>query len=326
MYGRQRRHRIRSLIGLGLAAGLTLVTACGGSSAEDAGTKTLTVSNPANVSNVPLHIAMEQGFFQEEGLTVRADVDLGSGSTVEAVIGGQVDMAWTNVVSAIGVYSKGLGVRMAAVTDTAVPGAQQVLVPKDSPVRSLADLVGKKVAVLSPNTVCILGIRSALNAQGLPADGITFTPVAPPEHANVLESGEVAATCTSDPFRTLMIEKLGARSVLEASTGELSGHPVGGYVVSERFAKENAATLAAFRRALVKAARFANARPDAVRIALPKFAAVDPGIADRVVVNKFVEADPAAIRPELQRIADAMRTYGMVDKPVDVSGFLLTGG
>lgn len=314
----------RMIASIGVVASLVLA-ACGPTAKPAAdGTLTLTISNPANVSNVPLHIAMDKGFFAAEGLTIKADVDLGSGSTVEAVVGGQVDMAWTNVVSALTVYGKGLGLKMVAVTDVAVEGSQQVLVAKDSPARGLADLAGKKVAVLSPNTICVLSIRTALRAQALAQDSIAFAPVAPPEHANVLSSGEVAATCTSDPFRTLMIEKLGARPILDSSVNELAAYPVGGYVVSTKFAGEHGDALTRFQRALRKATEFANANPAAVREALPKFANVDAEVANRVVINRFVEAaDTATVRTKVQAIADAMQTYQMVGKPVDVAGFLL---
>ncbi|TCO62763.1 ABC transporter substrate-binding protein [Actinocrispum wychmicini] len=302
---------------------LALTTACGTAAPANDG-MTITVSNPANVSNVPLHIAMDEGYFAAEGLTVKADVDLGSGSTIEAVVGGQVDMAWANVVNVIDVHGKGLGVRLVAVTDTAVEGAQQVLVPKTSTAKDITDLAGKKVAVLSPTTVCVLGIRAALKAKGLPVNAITAVPVAPPEHANVLAGGEVAGTCTSDPFRTQMIDKLGARPVFDPSFGELANYLVGGYVVADKFAKQHPAALAAFQRALLKATERANARPDIVRTALPKFTTINQDIANRAVINKYVEAkDAALIKTQLQRTADAMLTYGMVAKPVDTSGLLL---
>lgn len=322
-----RPSRIRSLAGLGLACAMAFATGCGGSDTVPRnadGTVRISISNPANVSNVPLHIALERGYFAEEGLDVRANIDLGSGSTVEAVVGGQVDMAWTNVVSALNVYSKGLGIRLVAATDTGVAGAQQVLVPRNSSVRTLQDLVGKKIAVLSPHTICVLSVRAALQSMGLAQDSVGFTPVAPPEHANVLTAGEVAGTCTSDPFRTLMVEELGARSVLDAAAGALEGHLVGGYVVSERFAAANPQALAGFQRALVKATKAANSDEAAVRAALPRFTTIDADIAGRVTINDYVETDLAGTRPSVQRMADLMHTYGLLEDQLDVSGFLLT--
>ncbi|MFI0374127.1 ABC transporter substrate-binding protein [Actinomadura sp. 1N219] len=317
----------RALIAAAVAATLTLPAACGGSESatqEPDGTTTFKVSNPANVSNVPLHIAMDKGFFKAENLNIKADIDLGSGSTAEAVVGGQVDMAWTNSVGGLTLYTKGFDLKLVAVTDMAVTGSQQVLVKKDSPAKTLADLKGKKMAVLSPNTICILIVKAALKAQGLPEDSIQFTPVSPPEHANVLSSGEVAATCTSDPFRALMIDELGARSVFETSSGELAGYPVGGYIVSEKFAKENAEALAGFQRALYKATQYANANPAAVKEALPKFTTIEPEVAQHVIINRYVEAgDAQTVQERVQRIADAMHAYGMSDKQMSVDDYFL---
>nr|CEL13350.1 Hydroxymethylpyrimidine ABC transporter, substrate-binding component [Kibdelosporangium sp. MJ126-NF4]CTQ99040.1 Hydroxymethylpyrimidine ABC transporter, substrate-binding component [Kibdelosporangium sp. MJ126-NF4] len=312
---------------LALACALSSVAACGTATpAGEGGLLKIRVSNPANVSNVPLHLAMEQGYFREEGIEIEADVDLGAGSTVEAVAGGQVDMAWTNTVSATGVYAKGLGVRMVAPTDIAVVDSQQVLVGRGSIARSLADLKGKKIAVLSPNTICVLSVRTELKRLGLSQDSVAFTPVAPPEHANVLSGGEVGATCTSDPFRTLMIEQLGARPVMDASINEVAGYVVGGYVVSERYASQHVDKLAAFQRALFRATAYANAHPQEVRAALPRFTTVKQDVADRVIINDYVEAgDAELVRTKMQKLADVMLEYGMLEKPVTAADFLFKG-
>ncbi|WP_161624847.1 ABC transporter substrate-binding protein [Streptomyces spectabilis] len=319
--------------GAAAASALALLAACGGAgggpakAAKDAAGRTvIRVSYPTNVSNVPLHIARERGYFKREGLTVKPEADLGSGSTVEAVVGGQTDMAWANTVGQLTAYSKGIDIKLVAITDLARRGSLQVLVGKDSPARKLADLKGRKVAVLAPTTICVLAIRSALKARGLPADAITFTPVSPPEHANVLSSGEVAATCTSDPFRTQMVRKLGARSVFDTESGPLKGSPVGGYLVASGFAEAHPKEIAGFRRAMERAARYANDHPDEVRALLPGFTGTDAEVAAEVVINRYLERqDPATVRPLVARVASAMRAYGLADEAIDASGYYARG-
>ncbi|QCX82752.1 Putative aliphatic sulfonates-binding protein precursor (plasmid) [Streptomyces sp. YIM 121038] len=319
-----------ALTGTAAACALALLAACGGGDAkaakDDAGRTVIRVTYPTNVSNVPLHIALKKGYFKASGLTVKPEADLGSGSTVEAVVGGQVDMAWANSVGGLTAYSKGIDVRLVAVTDTATHGNQQVLVPRASKARDLADLKGEKLAVLAPTTVCILNVRAELTARGLPTDAIEFTPVSPPEHANVLSSGEVAATCTSEPFRTQMIQKLGARSVFDTDTGELKGYPVGGYLVTSAFAKAHPKEISAFRTALNKATRYANTHPDEVRKLLPTFTGTDADVAADVVINRYLERqDTATVRPLVRRIASAMHSYGLAERPIDVSGYFAAG-
>ncbi|MFD9905035.1 ABC transporter substrate-binding protein [Streptomyces sp. NPDC059063] len=325
------RPRTPVLVGSAAACALALLAACGGdgtakAAKDEQGRTVIRVTYPTNVSNVPLHIALRKGYFEDAGLRVKPEADLGSGSTIEAVVGGQVDMAWANTVGGLTAYSKGIGVRLVAVTDTASHGNQQVLVSGASRARELADLKGEKLAVLAPTTVCILNVRSELKARGLPTDAIEFTPVSPPEHANVLSSGEVAATCTSEPFRTQMIKKLGARSVFDTDTGELKGYPVGGYLVTSAFAEAHPEEIGAFRTALTKATRYANAHPGEVRDLLPTFTGTDADVAADVVINRYLEKqDAATVRPLVRRVAEAMRSYGLAEKPIDVSGYFAAG-
>lgn len=315
------------------AAAAVAMTSCSsdGSTAADnpkgLETSTIRITNPANISNVPLHIALDQGYFADEGLDVQADIDLGAGSTVEAVIGGQVDMAWVNLGGALQPYSEGIDLRLVQISDHGKPGGMEVLVKPDSSARQLTDLVGKTLAVLSPSTTCVWLVKQALLDAGQSVDAITMTEVSPPDHPVVLESGNVDATCTTDPTRTMMREEFGARPIFDAATDgvpDLRSYPVGGYVVSGGFAEENPKALAAFKRALTKAAAYANANPDDVRAKLSTFTTADPEVADKVVINEYVEtADMGALSAEVQKVAEVMVDTGILTEMPDIDGFVL---
>lgn len=314
------------------AAATLALTACGSDSqpaSDDANgleTSTIRITNPANISNVPLHIALDGGYFAEEGLDVQADIDLGAGSTVEAVIGGQVDMAWVNLGGALQPYSEGIDLRLVQVSDHGTPGGMQVLVKSDSPVQELTDLVGGTIAVLSPSTTCVWLVKKALLDAGQPVDAITMTEVSPPDHPVVLESGNVDATCTTDPTRTIMTSEFGARPIFDTTDAapDLRSYPVGGYVVSGEFAEQNPRALAAFKRALIKAAAYANANPDEVRAKLSAFTTADPEIADKVVINEYVETgDMGPLTQEVTKVAEVMVETGVLTEVPDIDGFIL---
>lgn len=287
---------------------------------------TIRITNPANISNVPLHIALDEGYFEAEGLDVQADIDLGAGSTIEAVIGGQVDMAWVNLGGALQPYSEGIDLRLVQISDHGTPGGMQVLVKRDSPAQDLTDLVGKKLAVLSPSTTCVWLVKKALLNAGESGDAITMTEVSPPDHPVVLESGNVEATCTTDPTKTMMKEEFGARPIFDTaadSVAELQSYPVGGYVVSGDFADQNPKALAAFKRALTKAAAYANANPDDVRAKLSTFTTADPEVADKVVINEYVASDDmATLTAEIQQVAETMVETGILTDVPDIDRFI----
>lgn len=297
-------------------------------------TTTIRITNPANISNVPLHIALDEGYFTEEGLNVEADIDLGAGSTVEAVIGSQVDMAWVNLGGALQPYAEGIDLRLVQISDHGRPGGMEVLVKSDSSAQELSDLVGGTLAVLSPSTTCVWLVKKALLDAGQPVDAITMTEVSPPDHPVVLQSGNVDATCTTDPTRTMMTSEFGARPIFDAATDsapELRSYPVGGYVVSGEFAEQNPKALAAFQRALTKAATYANTHPDDVRAKLSTFTTADPEVADKVVINEYVETtDMSTLTAEVQKVAEVMVETGVLSEVPDINGFVLqnaqTGG
>ena len=318
-----------------LSAAALLMTSCASpSSAEtenggDAALK-ITISNPANMSNVPLYLAIEKGYFEAEGLEVEPGIDLGAGSTVEAVIGGAVDMAWVNLGGALAPFSEGFDLQLVAVTDRGTPGNMQVLVKPDSPAQSLEDLQGKTLAVLSPSTTCVWLVKSKMVELGLDPDSIETTVVSPPEHPIVLDSGQVDATCTTDPTNTAMKTELGARPIFDGATeGVLSqrDYPVGGYVVSKEFAEAHADALVGFQRALAKAAAFANANHQEVRAALPTFTTVDPALTEDVTIPNYVEDNAAAdFREEAQMVVDAMVATRLIETAISLDGFLFDEG
>lgn len=92
MYARKFLRRSGAMVG---AAALLLVTACGGQTQESAnGTATVRISQAfQSLLYLPLYVAKEKGFFEEEGVTV--DISTGGGGTQSwtAVLGGSADFS-----------------------------------------------------------------------------------------------------------------------------------------------------------------------------------------------------------------------------------------
>lgn len=324
---RNGRQAMVSLAGIAILG--TALAGCASANTPAEGSDRLTkitLTNPSNMSNVPLYIGLKQGFFADEGIDLEAGVDLGAGSTVESVIGGQVDMAWVNTGGALAPFGEGIDLKLVAITDLGTPGNLQVVVKPDSPIKTLADLQGGTLAVLSPSTTCVWLVKSAMTSQGLDPESIEMTVVAPPEHAIVLDTDQVDATCTTDPTKTAMVQKLNVRSVFDpAEEGVLEqrDYPAGGYVVSGNFAAENPEVLKAFQRALAKATAWANAHQDEVRTELPELANVDAEVAPDVTIPHFVEDVGAkGLADGIQMVIEAMYENGLSETEIDQTGFI----
>jgi NitT/TauT family transport system substrate-binding protein len=75
-----------------------------------------------------------------------------------------------------------------------------VMVKADSPIRSMADLKGKGVAIPSRFAVDYLFVRRLLKQHGMSVADITVIEMNPPDMPAALYAGAVAAYATGEPF------------------------------------------------------------------------------------------------------------------------------
>src|ERR1700761_2685894 len=94
--------------------------------------------------------------------------------------------------------------------DPPAPQGEAILVPKDSPLKSVADLKGKKVAFNKGSNVHYLLVK-ALEKAGLNYTDITPTFLAPADARAAFERGAVDAWVIWDPYQAAAETSLQAR-------------------------------------------------------------------------------------------------------------------
>uniref|UniRef100_UPI0005B2A765 aliphatic sulfonate ABC transporter substrate-binding protein n=1 Tax=Methylobacterium sp. B34 TaxID=95563 RepID=UPI0005B2A765 len=101
------------------------------------------------------------------------------------------------------------------------PRGEAILVPKDSPIRSVADLRGKTVALNKGSNVHYLLVR-ALEQAGVPYDAVTLAYLAPADANAAFVRGSVDAWVIWDPFQAAAERATGARVLVDGRGGD--GH------------------------------------------------------------------------------------------------------
>jgi sulfonate transport system substrate-binding protein len=94
--------------------------------------------------------------------------------------------------------------------DPAAPAAEAILVRKDSPIRSVAELKGRKVALNKGSNVHYLLVRQ-LEKHGLQLADVQPVYLAPADGRAAFESGNVDAWVIWDPFQAAAEKAIGAR-------------------------------------------------------------------------------------------------------------------
>jgi ABC-type nitrate/sulfonate/bicarbonate transport system substrate-binding protein len=279
--------------------------------------KTIRFVGAPSVGAMLIWIAGSKGFFAEEGLELKAANDLAAGLVTDNLLSGQVDMVHGGAATMLIPFAKGAPIVTIAHADRMSP--LEIIVPGDSPYRTLADLKGKSVAVIAPNGPCQLALSAVFEREGLPKDFLKYTIIAPPDQVAAFAARRVDASCAFDPYRLQLIKQFGGRSIWNVQNANAIGDIATLSVVRRDFADRNPNTVSAIQRALGKAATAANKDHELVYQALASALKRDVAAVREFSIPQY--AEPPSLPKELQRTADDLYKYGYVNAPIDVAAF-----
>jgi NitT/TauT family transport system substrate-binding protein len=311
------------LASVALAAGLA---ACSSGSSSSNTTTATSAPELANITvgvllgsdGVTIQIAQDKGFFKQEGLNVKTVVLPTTNAATTGLLSHTLDFSTENYV---GMFAQekavpGLNLRIVADNDQATPNLYALMVAKNSPITSLADLKGKKVSF--PAKGFNYGsMATNIQLQPYHLSNDNFTTVALPFSAapQAVATGTIDAAFTTEPFITIM-ESSGARELVDLLSGPLAGFPVACWGTTAAFVAKNPKTVAAFQRAMAKAVRLAATDTPLVRQELPKFVTtMKPQMASVITLPAFNSTLTLA---RMQRVADVMIRLGALPANFDV--------
>ncbi|MEV0582409.1 ABC transporter substrate-binding protein [Nonomuraea sp. NPDC050310] len=307
--------RLAAVAALALA-----LAACGGGgdSGSTGGLEktTLTVGVVPVPSSASLFIAEKKGFFKEEGLTVKTEIIQAPQAVLPKILNGSMDAFLTSYVSLLAIHEKGTAkLKLFQHVQAGAPGIASVVVPADSPVKAVADLKGKTVAV---NVLQALGqtvTNAHLQQAGLTPADVKFTAVPFDQQLPALASKSVDAAWLVEPFLSAA-KAQGAVELIDTTSGPTAGIPIDAWGVSEKWLSDNPKTAAAFHRALAKAQKLASDDRAAINEVIPTYTKIPADVAAKMKLGTFsMEVDKAAF----QKLADLLQGYGYIGRKVDVA-------
>ncbi|MEE2040279.1 ABC transporter substrate-binding protein [Nocardiopsis sp. CT-R113] len=308
----------RKLAILTTGAALLAATACADSDSGSAGLTTITAGVIPIVDVAPVHLGVEQGFFEERGIDLRLESGSGGAAIVPGVVSGEFDLAFSNAVSLIVAREQGLPlvVLTNGVTTTGEQGADfgGVFVLDDSPVEDVADLEGLTVAANNLNNIGDTTVRQSVREAGGDPAEVEFVELPFPDMPAALETGQIDAVWAVEPFASI-IREAGHR---EIASNFVDTHPelsVAAYFASEQRVAEDPELFEDVTSALEESFAYAEDNPDEVRRIISTYTEIDQAVIDRMVLPRFpAETD----RESVQALADLMVTDGLLDAEPDL--------
>ncbi|QLF94684.1 ABC transporter substrate-binding protein [Pseudomonas sp. ABC1] len=235
----------------------------------------------------------------------------------EALNAGAVDVGALGDAPYVFALGAGAPLKVIAITHADGRFSTSILVPKDSPLHSVADLKGKRIVTNRGSIGHYLVIR-ALQDAGLKTADVTFVNLLPTDARSALESGNADAWSTWDPYTTIAITQNGAR-ILRKGDDLLSNHLY--LAATSQAIADKRVQLDDFVQRLDRAWQWVNQHPEAYARAQAKVT----GLPLEVHLTSASNTDfrPVAITAQvidgLQKTADIYLAEGVLTRPVDVS-------
>ena len=167
---------------------------------------------------VPFYIAQQQEYFLKQGIAVELVPASSAAERDQMMATGQIDGQLNDLVSTVLFNAQSPKIKIVRIARIAFSNAPEywILTPKDSPIKTAADLKGKDIAI-SQNSVIEYVTQRLLEAEGLNAADIKTTNVpAIPTRLQLLTQNQVAAATLPDPLASLAISQ-GARIIVDDS-------------------------------------------------------------------------------------------------------------
>ena len=213
-----------------------------------------------NSGFIPFYVSQQLGFFSEEGLDVDIRYTRGATVAMQLLSAGQADVGFFVYDTLIAGYDQGMrGTYFYQYYNKPI---FLIGYPASGNIKSVGDLLGKRIGVASLGSVGVAVAKSILRTYKLDPSSVTFVPIGVGNQAMIaLERGQVDAVCYWDaPFGTL--EELGAKlNYIEHP--KLKNIGSGGYVAAQRVFNERPDDLMGFGRAIAKATAFVLKNPEA---------------------------------------------------------------
>jgi sulfonate transport system substrate-binding protein len=201
--------------------------------------------------------------------------------------------------------------------------AEAILVPKDSPIKTVAELKGKKVALNKGSNVHFLLVK-LLEQAGVKYGDIDTIFLTPADARAAFERGSVDAWAIWEPFLAAAQRQTGAR-ILADGNGVVSNHQF--FLASRPYATKRADVVAIVLDEVAAVDQWAKTNPKEAAAALQPQIGLDQATLELALSRGGYGVTPVndAVLAEQQRIADAFYDLKLIPKHINIRDATLQG-
>src|SRR5690349_4262126 len=268
-----------------------------------------------NTSVFALVIAQKEGYFKEEGLNVEL-LSIRGEIAIRTTLAGEVDF-FTNAGSALAAAVRGVPVRLVTVFQDK-PGWDLISEPE---IKSIAQLRGKTIGVMSPEGSLAVVAREILRKNGLdPSKDVNLVVMGGDEvRFPALQTKSIQATLFSTAM-SIKAQKEGFTKLATAS--DYANLIEGGFSTASDKIKQSPDKLFRFVRAALKGLNyFVSKREPGIKYMMDALRLKDRDLASSIydIQSKLVLREGFSEDKVLQAMIDSMKQTTKVQRDIKVS-------
>ena len=315
-------------------AGLTAAAGCSASAAPSSpGSSGASGSSASDPSSVTLNVGDQKGTGAEAVLKASGLIsklpfkvnwsDFTSGPTmVQAMSTGAVDIGGVGDAPPVFAAAGGENIEIVGARETPVGDADGIVVPKNSPIHSISQLKGKKIAV-SFGSSDDYDLLTVLTRNGLTTKDVTLENLQPAPGLAAFTSGGIDAWDIWPPYVQQLVGQYGARILV---TGRPYGSPYSFEVASKAAVQDpaKAAAIARYLTILNQAYKWTDTHEKQWASIWGQATGLPASImaqAAKVDANVPTTITPAVVASE-QNIVDQFYSAGLIPAKVDISRYI----
>ncbi len=192
---------------------------------------------------------MDQGYFEEEGLSIKLWEFADGPSEIAAMEGGSIDLAYIGH----GAHRLCINGQATIFAPSSVHSTDKIVVLTSHGIESVNDLKGKKIAY-NAGSSSETALNSALTVSGLTMDDIEAYEMDPTNMVAAMTSGDVDACTAWNPYSSQIMDNVEDAVEIEFATDAVN---LSSWICLPGYAEENRDILVRFSRALYKSMQYA---------------------------------------------------------------------
>lgn len=258
---------------------------------------------------------------QPEGVSVEWTEFPAGPQLLEAMNVGSIDFGHTGESPPI--FAQAAGASLTYIAGIAPsPASSAIIVPQTSPIKSVTDLKGKKIAFQKGSSAHYLLVQ-ILEKYGLKYSDIKPAYLPPADARAAFVKGSVDAWVIWDPFYAAASKTINARVLIDGKGITKQG---GYYLASRKFAVENQQTIKAILEEIKKLEDWSSKNRQAVAETLAPVLGIDLEAMKKAVNRKQFGIVPinAELIAAQQEVADTFYRLKLIPKQINVKEAMLT--